>query len=105
VLEKQRLRREVALYKYVAAVREAQRQREAAIEQQRRGEEERLRNLAQQAAAQKQAEEEARAKQAADEAAKAKAAADARARAEAQHPPVPQTTAPLNFNELPGVAQ
>ncbi len=100
VLEKQRLRREVALYKYVAGVREAQRQRDAAIEQQRRAEEERLRNLAQQAAAQKQAEEEARAKQAAEEAAKAKAAADARAKAETQHP-----TAPLNFNELPGVAQ
>ncbi|GAC1040678.1 AsmA family protein [Rhizobium sp. No.120] len=100
VLEKQRLRREVGLYKYVAGVREAQRQRDAAIEQQRRAEEERLRNLAQQAAAQKQAEEEVRAKQAAEEAAKAKAAADARAKAEAQHPP-----APLNFNELPGVAQ
>lgn len=100
VLEKQRLRREVALYKYVAGVREAQRQRDAAIEQQRRAEEERLRNLAQQAAAQKQAEDEARAKLAAEEAAKAKAAADARTKAETQHP-----TAPLNFNELPGVAQ
>ncbi|MGY5775452.1 AsmA family protein [Rhizobium sp. LEGMi135b] len=108
VLEKQRLRREVVLYKYEAGVREAQRQRDAAVEQQRRAEEERLRDLARQAAAQKQAEEEARAKQAAEEAAKAKAAADARTKAEAQHPlnsPAPQTTAPLNFNELPGVAQ
>jgi uncharacterized protein involved in outer membrane biogenesis len=108
VLEKQRLRREAALYKYEAAVREAQRQRDAAIEQQRRAEEERLRDLARQAAAQKQAEEEARAKQAADEAAKAKAAAEARAKAEAQRVPnnsAPQTNAPLNFNELPGVAQ
>lgn len=52
VLEKQRLRREVALYKYVAGVREAQRQRDAAVEQQRRAEEERLRDLARQAAAQ-----------------------------------------------------
>jgi uncharacterized protein involved in outer membrane biogenesis len=110
VLEKQRLRREVALYKYVAGVREAQRQRDAAIEQQRRAEEQRLRDLARQAAEQKQAEEDARAKQAAEEAAKAKAAADARAKVEAQRPPppnnpAPQTTSPLNFNELPGVAQ
>ncbi|NTF42415.1 AsmA family protein [Rhizobium rhizogenes] len=118
VLEKQRLRREVGLYKYAAGVREAQRQRDAAIEQQRRAEEIRLRDLARQAAAQKQAEDEAKAKQAADEAkakaaaeeAKAKAAAEAKARAEAQQAPAPsgqapKAGAPLNFNELPGVAQ
>lgn len=100
VLEKQRLRREVSLYKYVAVAREAQRQRDAAIEQQRRAEEIRLRDLMRQAAAQKQAEEEA----------KAKAAAEARAKAEVQQLPAlngqsPQPTAPLNFNGLPGVAQ
>ncbi|MBB3285924.1 MULTISPECIES: AsmA family protein [unclassified Rhizobium] len=110
VLEKQRLRREVALYKFTAVAREAQRQRDAAIEQQRRAEENRLRDLARQAAAQKQAQEEARAKQQAEEEAKARAAAEARARAETQRAPAlngqaPQTNAPLNFNELPGVAQ
>jgi hypothetical protein len=100
VLEKQRLRREVALYKYTATAREAQRQRDAAIEQQRSAEEKRLRELARQAAAEKQAEA----------AAKAKADAEARAKAEAQQLPllngqVPQTGAPLNFNNLPGIAR
>jgi hypothetical protein len=100
VLEKQRLRREVALYKYTATMREAQRQRDAAIEQQRSLEETRLRELAQKAAAEKQAEA----------AAKAKADAEARAKAQAQQLPVlngqgPQKIAPLNFNGLPGIAQ
>ncbi|NLR96490.1 AsmA family protein [Rhizobium sp. P38BS-XIX] len=118
VLEKQRLRREVALYKYTAVAREAQRQRDAAIEQQRRAEEVRLRDLARQAAAQKQAEDAAKAQQAeqeakakqAEEDAKAKAAADARAKAEAQPSPVPNSQAPanvppLNLNMTPGTAQ
>ncbi|KEA06399.1 AsmA family protein [Rhizobium rhizogenes] len=100
VLEKQRLRREVALYKYTATMREAQRQRDAALEQQRSLEEQRLRELAQKAAAEKQAEA----------AAKAKADAEARAKAQAQQLPVlngqgPQKIAPLNFNGLPGIAQ
>jgi len=100
VLEKQRLRREVSLYKYVAVAREAQRQRDAAIEQQRRAEEIRLRDLMRRTAAEKQADEEA----------KAKAAAEARAKAEVQQLPAlngqsPQPTTPLNFNGLPGVAQ
>lgn len=108
VLEKQRLRREVALYKYNAGIREAQRQRDAAMEQQRMLEEKRLRELAREAAAQKQAEAAAKAKADAD--ARAKAEAAARANAEAQQLPVlngqaPQRIAPLNFNGLPGVAR
>jgi peptidoglycan hydrolase CwlO-like protein len=100
VLEKQRLRREVALYKYTATMREAQRQRDAALEQQRSLEETRLRELAREAAAEKQAEA----------AAKAKADAEARAKAQAQQLPAlngqaPQKIAPLNFNGLPGIAQ
>ncbi|MGY5807711.1 AsmA family protein [Rhizobium sp. LEGMi198b] len=100
VLEKQRLRREVALYKYTAVAREAQRQRDAAVEQQRSAEEKRLRELARKAEAEKQAEAAAR----------AKASAEARAKAEAQQLPalngqVPQTGAPLNFNNLPGIAR
>ncbi|WP_184354497.1 AsmA family protein [Rhizobium sp. BK602] len=108
VLEKQRLRREVALYKYDAGVREAQRQRDAAIEQQRLLEEQRLRELAREAAAQKQAEAATKAKADAD--AREKAEAAARAKAEAQQLPVlngqvPQKIAPLNFNGLPGIAR
>ncbi|QND47539.1 AsmA family protein [Rhizobium lusitanum] len=100
VLEKQRLRREVALYKYTAVVRDAQRQRDAVFEQQRSLEETRLRELAREAAAEKQAEA----------AAKAKAEAEARSKAQAQQFPVlngqgPQKVAPLNFNGLPGIAQ
>ncbi len=72
VLEKQRLRREVALFKFNAAQREIERQRQVEIERQRVAEEQRLRALAQQAAIEKQA--------AAD--AKMKADAEARARAE-----------------------
>lgn len=49
VLEKQRLRREVALYKYRSDERQAARERAAAEEQIRRAEEIRLRQLAQQA--------------------------------------------------------
>jgi hypothetical protein len=99
VLEKQRLRREVALYRFDAAQREIQRQHDAQIEQQRRAEEERLRALAQQAAAEKKAEADAR----------AKAEADERARAEAQRQMPGGPTAPdsgtLNFNGLPGIAR
>lgn len=79
VLEKQRLRREVALYKANAVEREAARLR--AIEEQRR------RQLAAEAAAQQKAEADARAlaeKEAADEAAAAKAAADAARKEEEQ---------------------
>jgi hypothetical protein len=82
VLEKQRLRREVALYKFDAVQRELQRQQDAVIEQQRQAEENRLRVLAQQAAAQRQVDAEAKAK--ADAEAKAQAAAQAEADAKAQ---------------------
>jgi hypothetical protein len=104
VLEKQRLRREVALYKYTAVVRDAQRQRDAVLEQQRSCEEKRLRELARDAAAESQAKAAAAAE------AKARADAEARAKAQAQQLPVlngqvPQKIAPLNFNGLPGVAQ
>lgn len=133
VLEKQRLRREVALYKANAAEREAARLR--AIEEERR------RQLAVEAAARQKAEAEARAlaeKKAAEDAAAAKAADEAARKAEeqknqnllpfdptggvlrggelpapedggtAQHPAERQPTVQtppqgLNFNTLPGV--
>lgn len=89
VLEKQRLRREVALYKFRDGEREAERARAAEQEQVRRAEEVRLRALAvenaerlkaeaaaQAAAAEKAAAEAAAAKAAADKAAAEKAAAD-----------------------------
>jgi hypothetical protein len=81
-------------------MREAQRQRDSVLEQQRSLEETRLRGLAREAAAEKQAEA----------AAKAKADTEARAKAQAQQLPVlngqgPQKIAPLNFNGLPGIAQ
>jgi hypothetical protein len=97
VLEKQRLRREVALYKFDAAQREIQRQHDALVEQQRSAEEKRLRVLAQQAEEERQAEAEAR----------AKAEADARADAQRQiQGGLPSTTpGTLNFNGLPGVAR
>ncbi|MGO4439553.1 AsmA family protein [Rhizobium sp. RAF56] len=101
VLEKQRLRREVALFKFNAAQREIERQRQVEIERQRVAEEQRLRALAQQAAIEKQA--------AAD--AKMKADAEARARAEVQRRQapgglsLPNGAGNLNFNELPGIAQ
>ncbi|KAA0701187.1 AsmA family protein [Neorhizobium sp. P12A] len=107
VLEKQRLRREVALYKFDAAQREIQRQHDALVEQQRSAEEKRLRVLAQQAEEERQAEAEARAKAEAD--AKARADAEAKARADAQRQiqgGLPSTTpGTLNFNGLPGVAR
>jgi hypothetical protein len=125
VLEKQRLRREIALYKFNASEREVQRQRDLQVEQERSFEEKRLRALALQADAQRKAEAEAKAKleaaakakadaeaQAkakADAEAQAKAEAAARAKAEAQQLPVlngqPQTGGALNFNGLPGVAR
>lgn len=117
VLEKQRLRREVALYKFNAVQRELQRQQDAIIEQQRQAEEQRLRGLAQQAAEQRRLDDEARAK--ADAEARAKADADAKTRAAAQaktdadakakaQPPggvSPLGAGSLNFNTLPGNPQ
>ncbi len=132
VLEKQRLRREVALYKANAVEREAARLR--AVEEQRR------RELAAEAAARQKAEAEAKAlaeKKAADEAAAAKAAEEAARKAEEQKNqtllpfdptggvvPGAELTAPqggttqqpaeeqpvvpqqgLNFEALPGVTQ
>ncbi|GAK69268.1 hypothetical protein RRU01S_04_00900 [Agrobacterium rubi TR3 = NBRC 13261] len=47
IMEKQRLRREVALFRFTAAERQAEKDRAAAAEQARKQEEERLRNLAQ----------------------------------------------------------
>jgi uncharacterized protein involved in outer membrane biogenesis len=124
VLEKQRLRREVALYKYDAVQRELQQQQDLVTEQQRSAEESRLRVLARQAEVQRQAEAEARAKAEAEAAAQAeaeakakaeadaKARADAEAKAKAQSPQIikPDGTAPLgagslNFNTLPGNPQ
>ncbi|WP_310294676.1 AsmA-like C-terminal region-containing protein [Rhizobium sp. BE258] len=112
VLEKQRLRREVALYKF----NDAERARAAAIEAERKAEEDRLRALAEEAARQK-AEADARAKAEAD--AKAKAEADAKAAADAEaaaaaeaqrraegqlvDPAPPVSGNKLNFDTLPGV--
>ena len=105
VLEKQRLRREVALYRFDAAQREIERQRQVLFQQQRAAEETRLRDLARQDAARK-AEADAKAKADAD--AKAKADAEARARAEAQRQTTPGQIPganSLNFNAMPGVAR
>jgi chemotaxis protein histidine kinase CheA len=100
VLEKQRLRREVALYRF----NDAERIKAAEIEQQRQAEEERLRALAQKAAAEKAAAE-AEAARAAE--AKAKADADAQARAAAEAEAARRSgqaqPGPLNFDQLPGV--
>ncbi len=93
VLEKQRLRREVALYRF----NEAQRVAAAEIERQRQAEEQRLRVLAQEAA-QRKAEAEARARAEAE--AKAKAASEAEAARRAEQPLPPGQ---LNFDQLPGV--
>jgi hypothetical protein len=90
VLEKQRLRREVALYRY----NDAERVKAAEIERQRQAEEERLRALAQEAA-QRKAEAEARAKAEAE--ARARAAAEAEAARRAEQP------GQLNFDQVPGV--
>ncbi len=101
VLEKQRLRREVALYRF----NDAQRAAAAEVERQRKAEEERLRALAQEAAQRKAvaeakaaAEAEARAKAEAE--AKAKAASEAEAARRAEQPLSPGQ---LNFDQLPGV--
>ncbi len=93
VLEKQRLRREVALYRF----NDAQRVAAAEIERQRQAEEQRLRVLAQEAA-QRKAEAEARARAEAE--AKAKAASEAEAARRAEQPLPPGQ---LNFDQLPGV--
>ena len=100
VLEKQRLRREVALYKANAAEREAARLR--AIEEERR------RQLAVEAAARQKTEAEARAlaeKKAAAEAAAAKAAEEAARKAEEQKNlnllPFDPTGGALRGGELP----
>jgi hypothetical protein len=98
VLEKQRLRREVALYKFTAAQREIERQRQAEIERQREAEERRLRTLAQQAVERQRADAEAKAKAEAE-------AARARAEAGRQATPLPPGAGNLNFNSLPGIAQ
>ncbi|KQV82908.1 AsmA-like C-terminal region-containing protein [Rhizobium sp. Root1220] len=94
VLEKQRLRREVALYKF----NDAEREKAAAIEAQRRAEEERLRLLAAQAQ---------REKEAAEARAKAKAAEDARVAAEAARRQQEELVVPpqnsLNFETVPGL--
>ncbi|PWE54454.1 hypothetical protein DEM27_20335 [Metarhizobium album] len=96
VLEKQRLRREVALYKFRADERRAARERAAEEERIRSGEELRLRKLAIEREAQRKAEADAKAaaeraerekaeaelRAAAEKAAQEKAAAEARAAAE-----------------------
>jgi uncharacterized protein involved in outer membrane biogenesis len=89
VLEKQRLRREVALYRF----NDAERARIAEIERQRQAEEERLRALAQEAAQRRAAEEKAKA----DAQAKAAAEAEAARRAEQFRP------GQLNFEGVPGI--
>jgi membrane protein involved in colicin uptake len=99
VLEKQRLRREVALYRF----NDAQRVAAAEIERQRQAEEQRLRALAQDAA---QRKAEAEAKAAAEAAARAKAEAEARAASEAEAARRTERPSPpgqLNFDQLPGV--
>ncbi|MBO9132356.1 AsmA family protein [Rhizobium sp. B230/85] len=84
VLEKQRLRREVALTKFAATERDIKRQQDAVIEEQRKAEEERLRMLAEQAETQRQAEAATKAKLQAEADAAAKAEADAAAKAQAE---------------------
>ncbi|KRB61475.1 hypothetical protein ASE04_21700 [Rhizobium sp. Root708] len=110
VLEKQRLRREAALYKF----NDAEREKAAAIEAQRSAEEQRLRALAAQAEREKaeaeakaKAEAEAKAKADADARAKAKAEEDAKAAAEAARRAQQQLETPpqnsLNFKTIPGL--
>jgi uncharacterized protein involved in outer membrane biogenesis len=113
VLEQQRLRREVSLAKFNGE----QRVKAAAIEAQRKAEEDRLRTLAAEQAAREKAEAERKAKAAAEVAAKAqaeaaaKAAADAKAKADADAEAERQAkellaTPPqnsLNFNTDPGL--
>ena len=126
VLEKQRLRREVALYKFNAGERQLAREKAAAEEKARLEEETRQKVIADEAAklaeaeAAKVAEADAQRKAAADAAAKAaeaeakvakeaeaKAAADA-ARKQEQPVPAPEPARatpapPLRFDSLPGV--
>ncbi len=107
VLEQQRLRREVSLAKF----NDQEREKAAAIEAQRKAEEERLRLLATQQAERDQAaaaaKAEAEAKAQAEAAAKAKAEADAKAAAEAARRAQEQLITPpqnsLNFNTVPGL--
>jgi hypothetical protein len=104
VLEKQRLRREVALYKF----NDIERQKAAAFEAQRQAEEQRLRALAAQAERDRQAAEaKAKADAEAEARAKAKAAEDAKAAAEAARRAQEQLTVPpensLNFETVPGL--
>jgi uncharacterized protein involved in outer membrane biogenesis len=103
VLEKQRLRREVSLYKF----NNAERERAAAIETQRRAEEERLRTLAAQQAEREKAEAEARAKAEAEVRAREKADADAKAAADAARRAQDELSLPpqnsLNFKTMPGL--
>lgn len=113
VLEKQRLRREAALYRFNAAERQAAREKAASEEKIRRAEEARLRALALEAA---RAKAEAAAKAAADAAMQAAEKAEAErlaaeaeaARKAAQAADRPALLAPtpspqLQFNSLPGV--
>ena len=107
VLEKQRLRREVALYKFNGA----ERQKAVAFEAEQQAEEQRLRALAAQAERERQAAEakakaEAEAKAKADAEARAraaqeKAAADAARRAQEQLAIPPENS--LNFKTIPGL--
>jgi uncharacterized protein involved in outer membrane biogenesis len=103
VLEKQRLRREASLYKF----NDAERQKAAAIEAQRRAEEQRLRALAAQQAEREKAEAEARAKAEAAARAKEKADADAKAAADAARRAQEDLALPpqnsLNFKTMPGL--
>ncbi|KQV28290.1 hypothetical protein ASC97_08135 [Rhizobium sp. Root1203] len=103
VLEKQRLRREVSLYKF----NDAERAKAAAIESQRRAEEERLRTLAAQQAERDKADAEARAKAEAEARAKEKADADAKAAADAARRAQEELSLPpensLNFKTMPGL--
>ncbi|EPE97652.1 AsmA family protein [Rhizobium grahamii] len=108
VLEKQRLRREVALFKF----NDLERQKAAAFEAQQQAEEQRLRDLAaaqaerERQAAEAKAKAEAEAKAKADAAARVKAAeekaaADAARRAQEQLSVPPENS--LNFEPVPGL--
>jgi hypothetical protein len=107
VLEQQRLRREVSLAKF----NDQEREKAAAIEAQRKAEEERLRLLAAQQAERDKADAAAKAaaqaKAQAEADAKAKAEADAKAAAEAARRAQEQLANPpqnsLNFNTVPGL--
>lgn len=108
VLEKQRLRREVALYKYRADERQAARERAAAEEQMRRAEEIRLRQLAREAerlrreALAKAAQEKAEAERRLQEQQKLQQQAPA-ATPDAGSGGANGNTPPLNFDVLPKI--